>query len=44
VVIEATGSMQWFVNFMEELGIEMPGRSTSLNRCAELRHLLIDWE
>ena len=22
VVIEATGSMQWFVNLMEELGIE----------------------
>ena len=28
VGIEATGSMLWFLNLMEELGIEQPGRSS----------------
>ena len=27
--IEATGSMQWLLNLMEELGIRMPSRSSS---------------
>ena len=31
VGIEATGSMQWFVNLMEELGIEMSGWSSGRN-------------
>jgi Transposase len=37
VGIEATGSMQWFVNLMEELGIECPVGNPAMIRAAEPR-------
>jgi hypothetical protein len=37
VGIEATGSMQWFVNLMEELGIECQVGNPAVIRAAEPR-------
>src|SRR6202795_3323406 len=41
VGIEATGSMQWFVNLMEELGIEcLIGHPATILRCRPTREHL----
>ena len=43
VGIEATGSMQWFVNLMEELGIECLVGHPAEIRAAEPRKQRDDW-